>query len=262
VARKHPQLVREIADAGHELGSHSYWHRQVTRQSPDEFRRDLRDSRAAVEDAAGLRVTLYRAPTFSITRDSLWALEILAEEGFRGDSSIFPIRHDRYGIPQAERRPHVIATRQGDLVEFPMSVVAFAGQRIPIGGGGYFRMYPLGWTVRGLRAVNRRQRLPFMFYIHPWEVDPEQPVVRGPRARARARHRLNLSRTAGKLAGLLRTFRCGTVTQTLDAFVAQSGPLSRLRLEEIARPSSTAAGPSAPRMASLRLWRRLDADAP
>jgi polysaccharide deacetylase family protein (PEP-CTERM system associated) len=220
VADRYPDLVREIDNAGHEIGSHGYWHRQIYTQSPDEFRKDLRESIAVLEDLIDKPVTSFRAPTFSITRRSLWALDILAEEGIQVDSSIFPIRHDRYGIPLGEDRLHIIDTPSGQLWEFPMSTVTVAGRRIPIGGGGYFRMYPFALTIRGLESINRRHGAPFMFYIHPWEIDPEQPRVAGPKRIAQFRHRLNLSQTAEKLERLLLHFRFGTVKTTIDAYKA------------------------------------------
>ncbi|HUY91128.1 MAG TPA: XrtA system polysaccharide deacetylase [Pirellulales bacterium] len=216
VARRHPELVREIHDAGHELGSHSFWHRLVFELSPEEFRNDLRDSRAVLEDAAGQPITAYRAPSFSITRRSQWALEILAEEGFNVDSSIFPIRHDRYGIPDANPHLHEISTPAGPLQEFPPSVVRFARMNFPVSGGGYFRLYPLSWTVRGLSRVNGKGR-PFMFYIHPWELDPDQPRLAAGSRLSRARHRVNLASTAEKLRRLLGRFRFGRMDESIEA---------------------------------------------
>lgn len=214
VARRHPRLIHEIHAAGHELGSHSYWHRLVFELSPEEFRSDLRDSRAALEDTVGLPIRAYRAPSFSITRRSQWALEILADEGFEVDSSIFPIRHDRYGIPDANPYLHDISTPAGPLQEFPPSVVRFAGMNFPVSGGGYFRLYPLSWTIRGLSSINRKGR-PFMFYIHPWELDPQQPRVSAGSRWSRARHRINLASTGQKLEELLRRFSFGRMSDVI-----------------------------------------------
>ncbi|MBN2474405.1 MAG: DUF3473 domain-containing protein [Pirellulales bacterium] len=215
VAQQHPQLVRDIHSRGHEIGSHSYGHRLIYDQSPDEFRDDLRRSRDVLEDAIGQAVTAYRAPSFSITKRSLWALEILVEEGFRVDSSVFPTYHDRYGIPDAEPRIHQIDTAAGPLWEFPPSVVRFPRVNLPVSGGGYFRLYPLPWTVYCLGRINRRLQQPFMFYVHPWEIDPGQPRLRAGSRVSRFRHYVNLSRTASKLERLLQTFRFGRLCEAI-----------------------------------------------
>lgn len=209
VAQRHPRLVREIHACGHEIGSHGYWHRLVYQQTPEEFRTDLRRSRDALQETLGRPVTAYRAASFSITRQSLWALEILVEEGFLADSSVFPIRHDRYGIPDAEPGPHRLETPAGSLWEFPPSVARFAGMNLPVGGGGYFRLSPLPWTLFCLRRINRVRRQPFVFYVHPWELDPEQPRIRAASRTSRFRHCVGLSRNEAKLDGLLRSFPFG-----------------------------------------------------
>lgn len=213
VAQRFPSLVREIASAGHELGSHSYWHRLVYTQTPDEFRQDLRDSLAAIEDAAGVRVSAYRAPSFSITTKSLWALEILAEEGIRIDSSIFPVRRDRYGIPGARRDIHDLSFQAGSLCEFPMTVAPCLGVNVPV-GGGYFRLYPTALTHYLLNEVQNKRR-PFMFYIHPWELDPDQPRISCGTRLSRFRHYVSLSQTERKLSQLVDTFRFGTVSESI-----------------------------------------------
>ncbi|MFO0817942.1 MAG: XrtA system polysaccharide deacetylase [Pirellulales bacterium] len=217
VAERHPEMVRKISSAGHELGSHSFWHRLIYQQTPDEFREDLRRSRDVLEDITGQRVTCYRAPSFSITRDSLWSLEILIEEGFEVDSSVYPIYHDRYGIPNAQRWLHQLATPSGTLWEFPPSVVRRAGVNLPVSGGGYFRLYPLQWTDLCLRAINARHGQPFMFYIHPWEIDPKQPRLKAGDRIARWRHYLNLNTTEGKLASLLSRFPFTTMKEVVAA---------------------------------------------
>ena len=178
VAERFPELVRDIHRAGHEIGSHSYWHRLIYQLTPDEFRADLVHSRDVLEQITGEPVTAYRAPSFSITKDSLWALEILVEEGFDSDSSIYPIYHDRYGIPDAQPALHRLATKAGELWEFPASVLRVGRMNLPISGGGYFRLYPLPFTIRALRKVNRQLQRPFVFYAHPWEIDPTQPRLR------------------------------------------------------------------------------------
>jgi len=215
VGHRYPGLVRDIHRCGHEIGSHSYWHHLIYERSPDEFRSDLRLSRDVLQDAIGERVTAHRAPSFSITKRSLWALDILAEEGFLLDSSIFPIRHDRYGIPDVEPRPHRIATAAGLLWEFPPAVIRFAASNIPVSGGGYFRLYPLPFTLYCLKRINRTKREPFLFYVHPWEIDPEQPRLSAASRLSRFRHYVNLSRNERKLDVLLRTFRFGRLCDVI-----------------------------------------------
>jgi len=209
VADHHPDLVREIHAGGHEIGSHGYWHRLIYNQTPDEFRADLVRSRDVLEDLISQAVTAYRAPSFSITNRSLWALDILIEEGFQIDSSIFPVYHDRYGIPGARRDLHPIERPAGMLWEFPVSVRQVAGFKLPVSGGGYFRLYPLGLTIRCLRGINERQLQPFLFYVHPWEVDPEQPRLHAASRLSRFRHYVNLSTTHSKLDIVLSRFKFG-----------------------------------------------------
>lgn len=217
VADRFPELVDEIDRRGHEIGSHSYWHRLIYEQTPEEFREDLRRSREVLEGRLGRGVTLFRAPSFSITQKSLWALDILAEEGFAVDSSIFPVHHDRYGIPGAERRLHRLRTPGGrELWEFPPSVRRFGRLNLPVSGGGYFRLYPLEFTRRCLAQVNRGEGgRPFMFYIHPWEIDPKQPRLRVGSRSSRFRHYLNLNRTYSRLDRLLQSFEFGTLSDVL-----------------------------------------------
>lgn len=215
VARRHARLVREIHEAGHEIGSHGYWHRLIYEQSPVDFRRDVRDSRAVLEDIIGDDVVAYRAPTFSVTNQSLWALDILAEEDFLVDSSIFPIRHDRYGIPDAERGIHAIETPSGRIVECPPAVARYGRWNLPVGGGGYFRLCPLGWTISRLKGINRKRQQPFVFYIHPWEVDPGQPRLDVDSWTSHFRHRVGLSSTERKLGELLRQTRFGRLRDVI-----------------------------------------------
>lgn len=215
VARRYPQLVREIHGCGHEIGSHSYWHRLIYRLSPEQFRDDLRQSRDALEDVIGQRVLAYRAPSFSITRHSRWAWEILVEEGFRVDSSVFPTYHPCYGIPNAEPGVHQIRTSAGFLWEFPLSVARFARLNIPVSGGGYFRAYPARLTVRLLSALNGKHHRPFIFYIHPWELDPNQPRIRAGSRLSRAKHYLNLASTEKKLEVVLERFRFGRLGEVI-----------------------------------------------
>jgi polysaccharide deacetylase family protein (PEP-CTERM system associated) len=215
VAERFPSLVRQIVAEGHEVGSHSYWHRLVYETTPTEFREDLRRSIGVIEDAASVRVNRYRAPSFSITRRSLWALEILVEEGIEVDSSIFPVQHDRYGIPGARPTIHVLQTSSGPLIEFPPSVACFGRFALPVGGGGYFRLYTYPMTRLLLDRINRAERRPFMFYVHPWEIDPDQPRLRAGSPISRFRHFVNLTATEQKLNRLLDDFPFGPMQTVL-----------------------------------------------
>ena len=205
VADRFPKLVHEIHQAGHEIGSHSFWHQPIYDMTPEEFREDLLQGKKAIEDITGQAVTAFRAPSFSITERSYWALEILIEEGFEYDSSIFPIYHDNYGIPNADRFPHRIQRKQGAIWEFPPSVYRLWKLNVPVSGGGYFRLFPIRLSIHWLGRINRVEKQPFMFYIHPWELDPDQPRLRGS-LRSRFRHYQNLSTTCSKLEILLQRF--------------------------------------------------------
>ncbi|HZS05719.1 MAG TPA: XrtA system polysaccharide deacetylase [Blastocatellia bacterium] len=236
IAERHPALMREVAAAGHEVACHGYEHRLIYRQSPDEFRRDLRRARNILEDVIGAPVGGYRAPSYSITDQSLWALDILIEEGFRYDSSIFPIHHDRYGMPEAERFPHVIRRDAGEIVEFPPSTVKLLGLNWPMSGGGYFRLLPYTVFSRGLRHINERENQAAIFFIHPWEVDAGQPVVPGTRLNI-LRHRLNLHRTLPRLERLLGDFRFAPVREVLGQMLPfTDGEYRRKGVPEIHHP--------------------------
>jgi polysaccharide deacetylase family protein (PEP-CTERM system associated) len=216
VADRHSDLVRRIAAAGHEIASHGYSHRLVYDQTPAEFREDIRRARVAIETAAGVSVQGYRAPSYSITARSRWALDVLAEEGYRYDASIFPIRHDRYGIPDAPRHLHSINCRIGSIWEVPGSTVRLGGVNLPVGGGGYFRILPYEWTQWGIRRLNLVERRPAIFYLHPWEVDPDQPRLPGS-ALSRFRHYRNLGATEGRLERLCEQFRFAPIEDVLAA---------------------------------------------
>jgi len=214
-AERFPGLVKRIAEAGHEIASHGHSHQMITEQSPEEFRADVRRAKALLEDLSGQPVLGYRAPTFSITERTLWAVDILAEEGYAYDSSIFPIRHDRYGIPSAPRHLHIRQGRDGaSLVEFPPTTVRVLGCNLPVAGGGYLRLLPVGLVVWALRSVNRRG-WPAIVYFHPWELDAEQPrlPVRG---LSRFRHYVNLHRTAAKLRFVLARLPFTTAGAVVD----------------------------------------------
>jgi polysaccharide deacetylase family protein (PEP-CTERM system associated) len=215
VADRVPDLVREIQRAGHEIGSHSFSHRLVYDMTPDEFREDLSLSRKVLEEITGQPVTAFRAPSFSIVTRTLWALEVLAEEGWMSDSSVFPIYHDRYGIADAPRFPALLELKAGTLWEFPLSVLRVCGLNLPVSGGGYFRLYPARFSTHCLRRINRRQRYPFVFYIHPWELDPDQPRLPGSR-RSQLRHYNNLAHTEAKLERLLKSFRFAPISEVLS----------------------------------------------
>jgi len=215
VAERHAALVRRIAERGHEVACHGYGHQMITRLSRSEFTADVERAKGLVEDAAGVGVIGYRAPTFSVVRETLWSLEVLADQGFQYDSSIFPIVHDRYGIPDAPRFPHRRTTKSGaELTEFPLSTVVRGRWRIPVAGGGYFRLLPYWVTCRALRDINAREGQPAMVYLHPWELDADQPRL--PMGRlSRFRHSVNTRRTESKLRRLLREFEFGPVRTVL-----------------------------------------------
>lgn len=215
IAERHPQLAREIVSAGHEIACHSYNHQFILSQRREDFRADVRRAKLLLEDITGEAVEGYRAPTYSIMKETLWALDILIEEGFRYDSSIFPIRHDRYGVPDAKRFPYVINCQSGELIEFPPSTVRIAGQNLPMAGGGYFRLLPYPVFRWGVRRINQRERQPAIFMVHAWEVDPDQPVLPGTRFNV-WRHRNNLNLTESRLQRLLQDFRFTSVREVLQ----------------------------------------------
>jgi polysaccharide deacetylase family protein (PEP-CTERM system associated) len=241
IAERYPGLVREIAEQGHEIASHGYRHELVTNQTPDEFRADVARTKKILEDITGEEVVGYRASTYSITKKTLWALRILAEEGYRYDSSIFPVHHDVYGFPGAPRFPFKVSLN-GDvqtvrsfaaansfarsnrsnvsnisndsnnsndsniLWEFPISTIRLLRQNIPIAGGGYFRLFPYWLVKRLLGHINRTEQRPFIFYLHPWEFDPEQPRIDTASLKSRLRHYLNLDKVENRFRSLLSDF--------------------------------------------------------
>jgi polysaccharide deacetylase family protein (PEP-CTERM system associated) len=214
VAERSPALVRRIAEAGHEVGCHGYSHQLIYRQSPDKFEEETRQSKRILEDAIGAPVRGYRAASYSIVRESLWALDVLLDAGFEYDSSIFPIRHDRYGIPEAPLAPGRLAAPSGrQLVEFPLSVAQWAGMRVPVAGGGYFRLLPYAATRAGLRQLERKGQAS-VFYLHPWELDPGQPRIKAGWL-SRFRHYNNLHKFEPRLTRLLEEFRFSTMREAL-----------------------------------------------
>ncbi len=226
VAQRCPGLVRRIADAGHEIASHGYGHRRVYLQSRQVFRDDIRRSKAVLEDCSGTAVLGYRAPSFSIGLNSLWAFDELMAAGYDYDSSVCPVKHDFYGIPHWPRFPFCVS-RQGDgdwlpglgegqchhFWEVPVSTLHLAGRNIPIAGGGYFRLYPYRFSRWGLRRINEQEVKPFLFYLHPWELDPNQPRILGAGMKSRVRHYLNLHKTESRLRRLLGDFLFGTIRE-------------------------------------------------
>jgi polysaccharide deactylase family protein, PEP-CTERM locus subfamily len=215
VAERFPQMVRDIQKEGHEIACHGYWHKLIYQRSRDFFRDDIRKAKAILEETAGTKVTGYRAPSYSIIQDTIWALDILIEEGFEYDSSIFPIRHDRYGMPDSERFPYIISRDgYGEIKEFPLSTIRFLGVNFPVAGGGYFRLFPYRFTRWALNRINKVERKPFIFYFHPWEIDPDQPRLK-PGYVSRFRHYVNLSKTDGKLRKLLGDFKFTPVKNVL-----------------------------------------------
>ena len=216
VAEREPALIKRIAACGHEIGCHGYSHEFVYRQTPEVFEAETRRAKHYLEGLLGHRVDGYRASTYSITRESLWALDILVELGFQYDSSLFPVRHPQYGIPGAPRFPTLFPTPRGAaIVEFPLSTVRVGSQNLPVAGGGYFRLLPYVYTRAGLRSINEREGEPFIFYLHPWEIDPEQPKVAGAGLVARLRHYTNLGRCEARLKRLLDDFQFTTVRDVL-----------------------------------------------
>jgi polysaccharide deacetylase family protein (PEP-CTERM system associated) len=216
VAERQPGLVKAIHDRGHEIACHGYSHQLIYNQTPGVFREETVKAKTILEDIIQRPVLGYRAASYSITQQSLWALDILAEAGFTYDSSIFPVRHDRYGIPDAEDKPHILTTPAGhQLVEFPISTRDYLGYRLPVGGGGYFRIYPYPFSRMALKGINKKLAQPFIFYLHPWEVDPGQPKIKT-NWLSRFRHYNNLHKCEGRLKQLLDDFRFSTVKDVLS----------------------------------------------
>jgi polysaccharide deacetylase family protein (PEP-CTERM system associated) len=225
VAERFPQLVRRIAAEGHEVASHGYGHRLVYDMTRSAFREDVRRSKSLLEDAAGRVVRGYRAPSFSVTGQTLWALDVLIDEGFQYDASIFPVHHDRYGIPASPREPYTLERASGALVEIPGSTVRLGPLNLPIAGGGYFRLLPYEWTRFGISRLNRVERRPAIFYLHPWEIDPDQPRL-PTSVVGRFRHYRNLHQTEARLKALLNDFSFAAVEDVIPlAQGAEAQPL-------------------------------------
>lgn len=224
VARRFTDLVRRIAAAGHEVGCHGFGHQHLHRLSPQEFRVDVRHARQCLVDTIQAPVYCYRAPSFSVIRKTSWALDILTEEGFVTDSSVFPIWHDLYGLPDAHRFPCWYKTSRGNTIfEFPPSTVRRWSNNWAVGGGGYLRLLPYDWTRWALRQINEAEGQPAMVYFHPWEIDPEQPRISAS-WKSKFRHYANLDTMKAKLERLIQDFRFATLSQVcrqLDVFRAR-----------------------------------------
>jgi len=214
VAERYPHLVRLIAMEGHELASHGYAHQRASDQSPGAFLADITLAKTVLEDIAGSAVIGYRAPSFSIGKSNPWAHDCIAEAGYQYSSSVYPVKHDHYGVPDAPRFPYRL---DNGLMEMPITTVRCLGRNLPAGGGGYFRLLPYSASRWLIRQVNETDRKPAMFYFHPWEVDPEQPRVAGTTAKTRFRHYVNLSRTEDRLRRLMNDFSWGRMD---DVFLA------------------------------------------
>lgn len=229
VAERQPKLVKEIQAQGHEIASHGYSHQLIYNQTPDVFADETRRSKQILEDIIGEPIHGYRASSYSITHKSLWALDILVEHGFTWDSSIFPIRHDKYGIANSPTRPYEIQTTNGQRIrEIPMTTASLLGMRMPAAGGGYFRLFPY-WLSRHL-LQKASSKVPSIFYLHPWEIDADQPRVEGASLLSRFRHYNNLDKCYGRLENLIRDFQFTTVASTLSDYnITQTMPINELR---------------------------------
>ncbi len=216
--------MARVSAAGHEIACHSLLHRKVFDLTPQEFRVDTRRAKAAIEDASGKQVIGYRPPSFSVTKKSSWALNILVEEGFQYDSSVFPVEHPSYGIPDAPRTPYWVTTASGRILEFPMPTLSIGSKRSPIGGGAYLRFLPYGYTRWAIQHLNRHENFPVCVYIHPWELDPEQPRMGGSLS-ARARHYFGLGGTENKLRKLVRDVEFCTLSSLMNELTpAEAAP--------------------------------------
>jgi len=209
IAERYPQLVRDIVVNGHELASHGYSHSRITLLDKQQFRDEIKSSKAMLEDIGSVEVRGYRAPSYSIVESTLWAHEILADEGYRYSSSVYPIKHDLYGIPDAPRFMYEVL--ESEITEIPVSTVAISGCNIPCGGGGYFRLFPYQVSKWAIQRVNREENQPCNFYFHPWELDPDQPRQKQIPLKTRFRHYLNLRRMETRLQCLLKDFKWGTM---------------------------------------------------
>jgi polysaccharide deacetylase family protein (PEP-CTERM system associated) len=245
IAKTHPGLVRDLHALGHEVASHGWAHRRIHRLTPHEFREDLRRARDALEDVTGAAVVGYRAPTFSVTRETAWAIDLLAEAGLRYDSSIYPVRHDRYGVPDAPRVPFLARGPERAILELPPATLAFCGANLPVGGGGYFRLLPLWLMELALAQVNRAfSPAVTMLYFHPWEFDPDQPrLPLGALSRFRTYVGTRTSRE--RLRTLLRRHRHVRAIDVVSQLDAQDHPLTAFDLTRCREDAKVAYSPAA-----------------
>lgn len=232
VAERYPELVRRIHQQGHEVASHGFSHQLVYRQTPEVFREETARSKTLLEDLTGEAILGYRAASYSVTRKSLWAPDILADLGFEWDSSIFPTRHDNYGIPGSPEEPYRIVTRSGkQLTEFPLTTARVLGQAIPAAGGGYFRQYPYALSRWLFDRASLNQTMPRIFYLHPWEIDPAQPRVPNASWFSNFRHYTNLDKCLPRLERMLSDFRFGSISQSLGSVEVKK----ELHIQELAK---------------------------
>jgi polysaccharide deacetylase family protein (PEP-CTERM system associated) len=232
VAGRHPAMIRRIVEAGHEIASHGYDHARVFTFTPAEFAEDIRKARSIIEDCAGVPVTGYRAPSFSIDHRTPWAFDVLADHGYAYSSSVAPVVHDHYGWPEAPRfafRP--LAT--SSLVEIPVTTALLGGRRVAAGGGGFFRVLPYAFSRWAIRQVNREERRPAVFYFHPWEVDPDQPRVAHAPLRSRFRHYTGLAKMAGKLRDLVHEFQWGRMDEVARIEALRAGDFALPAREDV-----------------------------
>jgi polysaccharide deacetylase family protein (PEP-CTERM system associated) len=215
IAERYPQLVRRLVAAGHELASHGYAHLRATDQQPAEFLEDIRRAKALLEDIAGVEVKGYRAPSFSVGTKNPWAFDCIAEAGYRYSSSVYPIQHDHYGMPDA---PRFAYRARESLLEIPITTARVLKRNLPAGGGGYFRLLPYALSRALIRRVNEVDRQPALFYFHPWELDPGQPRIGGTGSKTRFRHYVNLHRMQPRLRRLLRDFTWGRIDRVFPDF--------------------------------------------
>ncbi len=208
VAERYPELIKEIHAQGHEIASHGYAHRRATEQTPEVFFQDVKRSKDHLEDLIGEQLTGYRAPSFSIGYDNEWAFQVLADLGFKYSSSTYPVKHDLYGTPDW---PRFAYKRKEGIIEIPIPTHRILGRQTPIGGGGYFRLYPYSLTKFLVNSYHKKEQQPYSFYFHPWEIDQDQPRMTGASAKSKFRHYVNLSKTYGKLEKLLQDFSWGTM---------------------------------------------------
>lgn len=220
IANKFPKLVKKIHQSGHEVASHGFMHQLIHRQSKDKFRKDIRRAKQIIEDIIEEPVTGYRAPSFSITKESLWAIDVLVEEGYKYDSSISPIYHDKGGLPKAKRYPYKISKNGSCMWEIPISTLKIFGHNIPFSGGGYFRLLPYGLIKRGIKNINKENK-PVIVYLHPWELDPDQPRINAG-VLNNFRHYVNISKTENKLKQLLKDFKFTTINEYINTTAVEA----------------------------------------